>query len=107
MTFSTSACDQQQEAGAGGDGGEDEQEERGGPDGEAFAEGEGPAAQDAVKPAERALVEEREQRADAGQHRHQHMEAIFEDQERGHLAQLAIAQQDRADIPAPAPTGNR
>ena len=49
---------------------------------DAFAEGEGTAAQHAVQAAERALVEERKERADAGEHVDQLVQFELEDQER-------------------------
>ena len=54
---------QQDEARTHRGGRKDEQEERGRPDRETFAERERPAAQHAVQSAQRALVEEREERA--------------------------------------------
>ena len=59
-----------------------------------FAESERPAAQHAVQAAERALVEERKERAHAGQHVHQLVQLELEHQERRHLAQLAVLQHD-------------
>ena len=59
------------------------------------AKSEGPAAQHSIKSAQRSLVEERKQRSDARQHRHQFMELMFKHQERRQLSQLPVAQQDR------------
>ena len=47
-----------------------------------LAEGERVAAQDAVEPAERALVEEGEERPDAGEDDHHLVELVLEDEER-------------------------
>ena len=50
--------------------------------GEALAEGERPPAQHPVQSAQRALVEEGEERPDAGKHQHQLVQLELEDQER-------------------------
>ena len=60
-----------------------------------LAEGERPAPQDAVEPAERALVEEREERADQREHDHQLVQLELEHQQRRDAPQLAVPEHDR------------
>src|ERR1035441_5655306 len=52
------------------------------------------AAADAVGAAERALVEEREEGAHAGQHVDQFVQLELENQKSGNLAQLAVLEHD-------------
>ena len=60
-----------------------------------LAEGERAAAQHAVEPAERALVEEGEERSDAGEDDHHLVELELEDEERRDLLEPPVLQDER------------
>ena len=84
--------DQRDETRAHRGGGKHEQEKRRGPHREALAEGERAPAQNSVQAAQRALMEERQERAHAGQDGHQLVQFELEHQRARRLPQPTIPQ---------------